>query len=327
VSAEAREAFPCFGSTCTVVVAGDRPDATAAAAARAARRRLRAWHARFTRFAAGSELLRLNADPSAAVRVSPLMARFAAAVAVAARQTGGLVDATLLRELEDAGYRGDLRAPLPLDLALRLAPPRRRAAPHPAARWRELVVDTAAGIVRRPPGLALDSGGLAKGVFADVLAGELADHDAFALDCAGDLRIGGAAGRPREIVVESPFDGTALHALELGDGGVATSGIGRRSWLDGRGAPAHHLLDPATGRPAFTGVVQVTALAATALEAEIRAKAAVLSGPDGAAGWLPGGGVIVRDDRSVEVLSAGRGRPAPAAAPRSPGPAARPCAA
>jgi thiamine biosynthesis lipoprotein len=109
---------------------------------------------------------------------------------------------------------------------------------------------------------------------------------------------------------------------------VATTGIGRRSWLDARGAPAHHLLDPATGRPAFTGVVQATALAPTALEAEIRAKAAVLSGPDGAAAWLPDAGVVVLDDGRAAVLSAGRGRPGRASARRSSGPAAgRPCAA
>ncbi len=79
---------------------------------------------------------------------------------------------------------------------------------------------------------------------------------------------------------------------------MATSGIGRRSWLGPDGRPAHHLLDPSTGKPAFTGVVQATALAPTALEAEWRAKAAVLSGPDAAGDWLPHGGVVVRDDGS-----------------------------
>ena len=39
--------------------------------------------------------------------------------------------------------------------------------------------------------------------------------------------------------------------------------------------------------------MQATAVAPTALEAEIRAKAALLSGPDGAAAWLPDGGVLV----------------------------------
>jgi thiamine biosynthesis lipoprotein len=153
-------------------------------------------------------------------------------------------------------------------------------------------------------GVQIDSGGIAKGLFADVLADALAGHDAFAVDCAGDLRLGGTAGRPRPVGVASPFHAGTLHTFELAAGGVATSGIGRRSWLDARGRPAHHILDPATGRPAFTGIVQATALAPTALDAEVRAKAALLSGPEGAAAWLPYGGVIVLDDGSHRVFPA-----------------------
>jgi thiamine biosynthesis lipoprotein len=37
--------------------------------------------------------------------------------------------------------------------------------------------------------------------------------------------------------------------------------------------------------------------------AEIRAKAAILSGPRGAGHWLPDGGVIVLDDGTHRVLS------------------------
>ncbi len=87
---------------------------------------------------------------------------------------------------------------------------------------------------------------------------------------------------------------------------MATSGIGRRSWLGPDRRPAHHLLDPATGAPAFTGVVQATALAPTAVEAEWRAKAAVLSGPERAGDWLAHGGVVVLDDRSHLVVSTPR---------------------
>jgi thiamine biosynthesis lipoprotein len=156
-------------------------------------------------------------------------------------------------------------------------------------------VDFGALTVRRPPGTRIDGGGLAKGLFADVIAVTLRDRPSFAIDCAGDLRIGGAA---RRVDVASPFDGRILHSATLTDIGIATSGIGRRSWLGPGGRPAHHLLDPATGRPAFTGVVQATAVAPSALEAEVRAKAAVLSGPDGAAAWLPHGGLVVLDDGS-----------------------------
>ena len=106
----------------------------------------------------------------------------------------------------------------------------------------------------------------------------------------------------RAVNVESPFDRSILHTFELRRAGVATSGIGRRSWLDRRGRPAHHLLDPASGEPAFTGIVQVTALAPGALLAEMRAKAALLSGPRTAHEWLPEGGVILLDDGSHHVI-------------------------
>jgi FAD:protein FMN transferase len=308
------DTFPCFGSTCAVVLDAGDEDAAGQAAVGAARQQLLDWHRQFSRFRPDSELSRLNADPSAEVPVTALMGRFVAAIADAADRTGGLVDGTLLREIETAGYRTDLGRPLPLKLALRLAPRRRAARPSRDAAWRRVAFDPARGVVRRPPGVALDSGGLAKGLFADVLAGRLDAHRAFAVECAGDLRIGGAAGLERPVAVQSPFDGDVLHTFMLAAGGIATSGIGRRSWLDARHAPAHHLLDPATGRAAFTGVVQATAIAPTALEAEIRAKAAVLSGPDGARRWLPDGGVIVADDGGFQVVApSGRARPGSAA--------------
>jgi thiamine biosynthesis lipoprotein len=299
---EASDTFACFGASASVFVMGDGPVGDAPDAVASARRTLLSWHARFTRFDPGSELSRLNADRRRTVPVSPLMATFAAAVVQAADASGGLVDATLLRQVEAAGYRGDLRTSVPLAEALALAPPRRPAAARPRAPWRSLVVDTHGHTVSRPPGLGLDSGGLAKGLFADVLAATLAPYASLAVECAGDLRVGGAGALARPVRVECPFDGRVLHTFRLADAGVATSGIGKRSWIDDRGRPAHHLLDPATGRPAYTGVVQATAIAPTAIEAEMRAKAAVLSGPDGAGGWLPHGGVVVLDDGTPRVL-------------------------
>jgi thiamine biosynthesis lipoprotein len=319
-STEAGISFPCFGSTCSVFVTGHGTLGSPERAVAEAKRLLLSWHERFTRFDPGSELSRLNDDPRTELPVSPLMARFAELVIVAAEDSGGLVDATLLEPLEAAGYVGDLNGGMPLAAALQLAPPRRAGGPLAPAPWRSLSVDRRHGVVRRPPGLRLDSGGLAKGLFADELARLLARHDCFAVDCAGDLRLGGASGVPRQVRVESPFDGDLLHSFELRRGGVATSGIGRRSWLGADGKPAHHLLDPASGRPAYTGVVQVTALAPTAAEAEVRAKAAILSGPGAAASWIPDGGVVVLDDGEVEVVT--ERRPRRTLAPRVPSAAA-----
>jgi thiamine biosynthesis lipoprotein len=307
---EHRHTFGCFGGECTVIVADSTRPADAAAAAAMAERALLTWHRRFSRFREDSELSRLNLDLGDRVPVSPLMRRMIEVALKAARDTGGLVDFTLGDEIELAGYDAHMEGEgTALAAALQQAPPRVPASPHPDERWRRISIDRGHGRVCRPPGLRIDVGGIAKGVFADELSKLLDGFDAYVLDCAGDLRVGGRAQLPRSVHVTSPFDGAVIHTFRRTEGGVATSGIGRRSWtLDG-GRPAHHLLDPRTGSPAFTGVVQATALAPTAAEAEVLAKAAVLSGPARAAEWLSYGGLIVRDDGSYERLEpAGSGR-------------------
>lgn len=295
------QTFTCFGGACTVIVAGDGPAGDAPTAVASARERMLAWHETFTRFRAG-ELRELNQDPRDRVPVSSIMARFAQAAHDAALATGGLVDATLLEEIEQAGYRQDrLRGSLALPMQLAMAPPRAPAGPHPDERWRAIQVDARTSTVARPPGVKLDGGGLVKGLAADVLDEVLGAHASYVVDCDSDIRAGGTAGHERIIPIASPFDGTVLHELTLSDSAVATSGISKRSWLE-RGIPSHQLLDPATGRPAYTGVVEVTAQAPSALQAEALAKGALLSGPDAAPGWLVYGGVVVLEDGSHTVV-------------------------
>jgi thiamine biosynthesis lipoprotein len=301
---EANDTFPCFGSTCSVAVgseSGAVGSATAAALA-SARTYMLAWHQRFSRFLPESELSQLNADPRAVVPISRIMSRFLLAAIAAADASGGLVDATLLSEIETAGYVGDLAEGVPLAEAIAAAPAPKPARGRLDGRWRAVSVDLERLTVRRPPGLRFDSGGVAKGLFADLLGGSLRDHASFAVECAGDMSLGGTAAQPRPVRVTSPFDGSVLQSFEIAGGGVATSGIGRRSWRRPGGAPAHHLLDPSTGLPAFTGVVQATAVAPSALVAEIRAKAAVLSGPEVGLQWLCDGGVLVLDDGDVQRI-------------------------
>jgi FAD:protein FMN transferase len=302
---EQRDTFSCFGSRCTVIVA-DTNAAKAAVAVAVARRRLLEWHDQFSRFRPDSELMRLNDDPRETVPVSPMMRRVVEAAAQAASATGGLVDPTLLTQIERAGYGSHFEGDgLPLADALTRAPARRPGRPSAEASWRVVRTDRRAGTVTRPPGVRIDPGGIAKGVFADELAAMLAAHAAVVVECAGDLRLGGMEAPVREVHVASPFEDAVLHTFTLRGGGVATSGIGKRSWVASDGSAAHHLLDPATGRPAFTGVVQVTALAPTAIEAEALSKAALLRGPREAGAVLVHGGVVVLDDSSFIVLDPG----------------------
>ncbi len=299
---EQQATFACFGSHCSVIVSDVREAAAEQAVARA-KHWLIECHQRFSRFDRDSELSRLNDDPSETVAVSPMMRRVVELGIRGARMTGGLVDPTLADEIVQAGYGSHFEGDgIPLAVGLAFAPARRPAGGSPAADWERVHVDRRAGTITRPAGVRLDLGGIAKGVFADELSALLAGHAAFAIDCAGDLRLGGTHMTPREVHVASPFDGSTLYTYERATGAFATSGIGRRSWLTADGRAAHHLLDPRTGQPAFTGLVQVTALAPTAAGAEVLAKAALLSGPGGAARWLPAGGVLVYDDGSHQVL-------------------------
>ena len=289
--------FESLGSACHVLGVGLERGRLAWATAWVAER-----HDRFSRFEPDSELSFLNATPRRRVHVSESMCRFVAVAIDAAQRTGGLVDPTLADEIETAGYRADLGDPVPLEHSLRIAPARMPARGDAHARWRHVRVDRERRVVKRPRGVRLDSGGIAKGLFADLAGAELERFPSYAVDCCGDLRLGGRDGLERPVRVDDPFGRGVLHEFHMSAGGVATSGIGRRSWIDAEGRPAHHLLDPSTGRPAFTGVVQATALAHTALDAEVRAKAALLSGPIAGPLWLRHGGVLVFDDGSHLVL-------------------------
>ncbi len=300
---EAAREFECFGGTCTVLVQGNGPAGSPEIAADRAQRRLLDWHDQFSRFDAASELSQLNDDARACVPVSGMMARFVEAALHAAALTGGLVDPTLVSEVEAAGYTADLAPDAGAAAVVGTRPPAQPAAPSSAGRWRLIDVDRRRSTVNRSPGIRLDSGGIAKGLFGDVLASVLALHPSFAIEAAGDIRLGGTTRLVRPVQVASPRDpGHVLHTFEVVRGAVATSGISRRSWIDERGHLAHHLIDPATGRPAFTGVVQATALAPSGVEAEALAKAALLAGAGDALRWLPHGGLVVYDNGTHDVV-------------------------
>jgi FAD:protein FMN transferase len=262
--------------------------------------------ARLSRFRPDSELSALNRDPRIAVPGSPLLCRLAQAVRSAGARSGGLVDATLLGALERQGYATSRAgvAPASLDEALAAAPPRRPARPHPGRAHAGVGADERGRLVR-PPGVRLDSGGLGKGLAADLAAATVPAGISFAISCGGDLALGGAPpASPWEIAVHSARTGETIHRLRVRAGGIATSGISSRLWRRADGAYAHHLLDPSTGRPAWTGLVAATAVAASALDAEVLAKTAMLAGPARARTLLARrGGVLQHDDGRIEIVA------------------------
>ena len=79
------------------------------------------------------------------------------------------------------------------------------------------------------------------------------------------------------VAIEHPFQTDVTQLVGLRRGGVATSSRMRRAW-----GPAedrrHHLIDPATGHPAHSGLASATVIAAEAWQAEVLAKAAFIAG-------------------------------------------------
>ena len=307
--------FPCMGCEFRLLLGeptepGLSPPAEAVTRAR---RWLEACDERLSRFRETSELVALNDDPREVVPVRPLLLKAVAAARWAAQTTGGLVDPTLTGEIELAGYRHSMAdaEPLPLWEALRWAPVRRSAAPRPEPAWRTIEVDGVAGTVTRRPGVRIDSGGVVKGMAADLVAQLFAGYERFCVDAAGDLAIGGtrAARNPYHVEVEHPLTGEHVHAVPVSSGGIATSGLNSRMWRRADGTISHHLLDPSSGEPAWTGVLMATALGDSALAAETLAKWALLSGPDGARRILERrGGLVVHDDGDVELIGPLRSR-------------------
>jgi thiamine biosynthesis lipoprotein len=247
--------FDALGSTCELLSVG-----SGAAALERCEQRIRDAEARFTRFIPDSELAGLNASDGRYVPVSQEMYAMLQAALWAFEESEGLVNAAVLPALAAAGYDRPFRQGLTEPSVLR--PMQLPSLPE------VLILDQATRSAALAPGAALDLGGIAKGVLADLLTDELGENAVCNL--GGDLRVrgGGPEGDGWHIGL---CDGSLV---ALRDGAVCTSGISKRRW----GQSMHHLIDPRTGIPARTDLAEVSVVTDSALRGEVYAKSAVLLG-------------------------------------------------
>jgi thiamine biosynthesis lipoprotein len=261
---------PSMGGMLAVAVAAD-PHLVLPAGRAAERvgRRVTAWANRLTRHRQDSDLSRLNSDGSAVVRVRPTLGSALAWARTACSSPDGPVDVTLL----DARLAAERFEPPP-------------ASTRAGSEWSIECVGRHAQVTRTP-GVHFDLDGFAKGWLADRASWLLADWPGSFVDADGDVALAAAAGVEWLIDVVDPrpaaetplailrFNGTAVWRRTAG---VATSGTSVHRWTNAGGQAGHHLIDPRTGMPARTDVVQSTVVAPTAREAEVLAKAALILG-------------------------------------------------
>lgn len=280
-----------------IVVAGSR--ARAGDLAARARDRVADLEARWSRFRADSEISRLNRCAGTPAVVSPETLALVERAVHAWRATAGRYDPTVLAAMLAAGYDRTFDEVV--------ADPAAPRSPRPAPGCRDVVVDRLVRAVRLPVGVGIDPGGIGKGLAADLVVVESlrAGADGACANLGGDLRVEGAA--PGDdgwtVGVDDPLGGDDLPDLHLESGGVASTWRTRRAW--GSGAERrHHLVDPATGRSADSGLAGVTVVAREAWWAEVLAKAAYLAGAREAPQLLEAHGVT-----GVLVDDEGRRRP------------------
>ena len=243
-------------------------------------------------FRPASEIARIN-QSAGSNRVTDIARDTAEVLACAlrvARESGGAFDPTVSPLMKLWGFRGGATGGPPAEAAIR--------ATRDRVGWRHvrLAVDPAtdpprASISLDRPGMQLDLGGIAKGFAVDRASDALrrAGVGNFLVNLAGNMRgLGGPhAGRQGwRIGIRDPARSDAwIGTVTLADGeGIATSGSYERFVvLDGRRYA--HIIDPRSGHP-VAGILSVTVLAPSAMEADALSTALFVLGPDAGRGLL-----------------------------------------
>jgi len=224
--------------------------AGSAADARAAEDEIDRLDALWSIGSADSEIARLNAGETASVgdETAALLAR---ALEISAC-TGGAFDCTVY-PLEAAWgfYSGDYRVPSDGELAALL----------PRVGYEKFSLSGGA-VTFAVPGMAVDPGGIAKGAAAGKAAALLRARGVTSavLNLGGNVRAVGSKpdGSPWRVGLADPDDPSASFAvLSVSVRAVVTSGDYQR-YFEKDGVRYHHILDPATGRPADSGLRAVT---------------------------------------------------------------------
>ncbi len=225
----------------------------------------REWEERLSVFLPNSDLARINAAAGKGVVAISPETRWVLEHAIRlARESGGAFDPTVGPLMDLWGFRrqGLARKPM-LD---EIAASRERVGYH------KLVISTeGCGLERE--GMALDLGGIGKGVAVDRCWEELrreAKGRPFLVNLGGNIRASGRlpTGREWSIGIRDPFDpGRIVATISLEDGkAVATSGHYERFVvLDGERWA--HIMDPRTGMP-VRGMASVTVVADSAEDAD-----------------------------------------------------------
>ena len=113
-----------------------------------------------------------------------------------------------------------------------------------------------------PENMQIDLGAVGKGYTGDLITEILQENDITSalLDLGGNIQTIGTKpyGTQWKLGLRSPFDEGSFATLNVTDCAVITSGGYERYFIGEDGETYWHILDPATGKPAHSGLISVT---------------------------------------------------------------------
>jgi FAD:protein FMN transferase len=262
-----QEEFRAMGTTVNLLL----PEAQKTEGAMAVKDLFAEWEQTLSRFQPESELSQLNRHAGEVVIVSKQLFKVMMEALKAAQATDGIYDPALLNQLVQLGY----------DRSFDELPSVRPEATYHGqvgGAWRSILVDSRIRCIVLPVGVQVDFGGIAKGMAVDAALERLQEMgiDNALVNAGGDLAVRGLPPEADHWSIAIPGKDLSW-ALPLHHGAIATSGVGKRHWLQGN-EQRHHLLDPHTGLPARSGLWSVTVVAESCVQAEISAKVAFILG-------------------------------------------------
>ena len=154
-----------------------------------------------------------------------------------------------------------------------------------------------------PEGMELDLGAVGKGYAGDLVAEKLKEYgiESAILSLGGNIQAVGSRpdGADWRIGIRAPWTESYLGILEISDAAVVTSGAYENYFEDEAGNLYWHILDPATGYPADSGLSSVTIIGEEGRMCDALSTALFVMGREGAAQYWqdnPGFEMILVDN-------------------------------
>ena len=220
----------------------------------------------FSRFHSDNELSRFNeAKRDSTICVSPVLYDILKKAEEYRLKTEGRFSSYMLTQLEAHGYNQSFPFITANNEATTL---------YYQSERQPLIFKEDGQIIKKTD-QKIDLGGIAKGYAVEAVSKWLQNHTHCKygmIDGGGDMAMWSNGDKTWKIGVRDPFNQeNEVGSFSIQNGGIATSNIIYRNWIQGD-TKKHHLLDGRTGMPTATDVVQATVVTEHCLDAEISAK-------------------------------------------------------